>query len=49
LALARKYVERHGGRIWAESQGRGKGSRFTFTVRTDLVEMHDESYALSKA
>ena len=28
LYLAQKYVEFHGGRIWAESEGPGKGSTF---------------------
>lgn len=31
LALTRKFVELHGGRIWAESEF-GKGSRFTFAL-----------------
>ena len=32
LTIARYLVEAHGGRIWAESAGEGKGSRFVFTL-----------------
>nr|MBN1228971.1 GAF domain-containing sensor histidine kinase [Anaerolineae bacterium] len=32
LAIARAIVERHGGRIWAESPGLGEGSRFTLAL-----------------
>jgi histidine kinase len=32
LTIARRLVEAHGGRIWAESGGIGKGSTFTFCL-----------------
>ena len=32
LAISKGIVEAHGGRIWAESDGPGRGARFTFTV-----------------
>lgn len=32
LALAKRIVEVHGGRIWVESEGKGKGSMFCFTL-----------------
>ena len=32
LALCRRIVEHHGGQIWAESEGRGQGATFSFTL-----------------
>ncbi|MBI3956815.1 MAG: GAF domain-containing protein [Candidatus Kerfeldbacteria bacterium] len=32
LYIAKKIVEAHGGRVWVESEGEGKGSTFTFVV-----------------
>jgi len=32
LTITRRYVELHGGRIWVESQGKGKGCKFYFII-----------------
>ncbi len=32
LPLSKSFIEMHGGRIWVESEGKGKGSRFIFTL-----------------
>ncbi|MCK4339033.1 MAG: response regulator [Candidatus Cloacimonetes bacterium] len=32
LTLTKRLVELHGGHIWVESEGKGKGSKFTFAI-----------------
>ncbi len=32
LTIAKAWVEAHGGKIWAESDGEGKGTKMTFTL-----------------
>jgi len=32
LALVKRIIETHGGKIWVESDGLGKGSTFCFTI-----------------
>jgi signal transduction histidine kinase len=32
LSLTKRLVELQGGRIWAESEGEGKGSKFIFVI-----------------
>ncbi|HIQ09731.1 MAG TPA: ATP-binding protein, partial [Anaerolineaceae bacterium] len=32
LSIARNLVRLHGGRIWAESEGPGRGARFTIAL-----------------
>jgi signal transduction histidine kinase len=32
LALAKRIIEVHGGRIWCDSEGKGRGSTFFFTI-----------------
>lgn len=43
LFVAKKFVELHGGRIWAESQGKGKGSVFRFVIPVRTPKIGEES------
>ncbi len=42
LALRRRIVERHGGRIWAESDGPGMGAAFHFPLAAEAPPENDE-------
>jgi PAS domain S-box-containing protein len=44
LALTRKLVEMHGGRIWAESRGENLGTKFTFTLPVDTFDDYGGAY-----
>ncbi len=39
LAISRRLAELMGGRMWAESEGPGKGSTFRFTIRAPVAEL----------
>jgi signal transduction histidine kinase len=41
LSLTRSLVELHGGRIWVESQGEGKGSTFRFIIPANQTQSND--------
>ena len=42
LALAKRFVEMHGGRIWVDSDV-GKGSSFTFTLPLNPPSQNDNA------
>ena len=38
LSICKRIVEKHGGKIWVESPGPGKGSIFYFTLKKGKME-----------
>jgi signal transduction histidine kinase len=49
LSLTRQFVELHGGRIWAESEGEGKGSTFRVILPKDSKNPKDEGLEVSRS
>jgi len=45
LSLARRMIELHSGRIWAESGGPGKGSTFRFTIPSGTADIFNSPSA----
>ena len=40
LAICKRIVERHGGKIWMESEKKGKGTIFKFTIPKNKVKFN---------
>jgi len=48
LALTKRLVELHGGRIWVESEGTGMGSKFSFTLPAERPGIEAQYERLEK-
>ena len=47
LPLTKSFVEMHGGRIWVESKGEGKGSRFSFLLPVKFEDLEIDAGLLN--
>ncbi len=43
LAISKRLAEMMGGMMWVESEGTGKGSTFSFTIRAEVAELHKDA------
>jgi len=48
LSLVKRLVEMHGGRVWVESEGQGKGSRFSFALPIGTTEMEPSVISITR-
>lgn len=40
LYIVKKIIEAHGGKVWAESEGEGKGAQFYVELNSTPLEVH---------
>ena len=48
MTICQRIVELHGGTIWAESEGLGKGSKFIFNLRSSKIETCERKITIPK-